>query len=106
MFFALLMAAIGISQSSSVAPDSSKANSATASVFAILDRKSIVDPSDESGMKLESLRGNIEFRHVNFRYPLRHDVQIFQDLNLIIQSGKVVHPSPNMLTTCNYLVSV
>ncbi|KAH7655238.1 Xenobiotic-transporting ATPase protein [Dioscorea alata] len=90
VFFALLMAAIGISQSSSVAPDSSKANSATASVFAILDRKSIVDPSDESGMKLESLRGNIEFRHVNFRYPLRHDVQIFQDLNLVIQSGKTV----------------
>ncbi|KAM0951265.1 putative ABC-type xenobiotic transporter [Dioscorea sansibarensis] len=90
VFFALLMAAIGISQSSSVAPDSSKANSATASVFAILDRKPMVDPSDESGMKLESLRGIIEFRHVNFRYPLRHDVQIFQDLNLVIQSGKTV----------------
>jgi len=83
------MAAIGISQSSSLAPDSSKAKSAAASVFAILDRKSKIDASDESGMTLERLKGNIEFQHVSFKYPTRPDVQIFQDLCLSIQSGKV-----------------
>ncbi|CAD5165795.1 unnamed protein product [Musa acuminata subsp. malaccensis] len=90
VFFALAMAAIGISQSSSLAPDSSKARSASASVFAILDQKSKIDPSDESGMTLERLKGNIEFRHVNFKYPTRPDIQIFQDLCLTIQSGKTV----------------
>ncbi|KAG6517606.1 hypothetical protein ZIOFF_021002 [Zingiber officinale] len=90
VFFALAMAAIGISQSSSLAPDSSKAKSASASVFAILDRKSKIDPSNDSGMTLENLKGNIELQHVSFRYPTRPDIQIFQDLCLTIPSGKTV----------------
>ncbi|KAG1370985.1 ABC transporter B family member 4 [Cocos nucifera] len=90
VFFALSLAAIGISQSSSLAPDSSKAQSATASVFAILDRKSKIDPSDDSGMSLETVKGNIKFQHVSFRYPTRQDVQIFQDLCLAIHAGKIL----------------
>ena len=89
MFFALTMAAIGISQSSSFAPDSSKAKSATASVFSILDRKSKIDPSDESGTTLDNVKGEIQLRHVSFTYPTRPDIQIFRDLSLTIHSGKV-----------------
>ncbi|KAI3449330.1 hypothetical protein Pfo_005995 [Paulownia fortunei] len=90
VFFALTMAAVAISQSSSLAPDSSKAKSAAASIFAILDSKSNIDPSDDSGMKLESVKGEIELRHVSFKYPTRPDIQILQDLSLTIRSGKTV----------------
>ncbi|KAL3827731.1 hypothetical protein ACJIZ3_016533 [Penstemon smallii] len=90
VFFALTMAAMAISQSSSLAPDSTKAKSAAASVFAILDRKSKIDPSDESGMKLENVKGEIELKHISFKYPTRPDVQIFRDLSLTIHSGKTV----------------
>ncbi|CAA0824954.1 ABC transporter B family member 4 [Striga hermonthica] len=90
VFFALTMAAVAISQSSSLAPDSTKAKSAAASIFAILDRKSKIDPSDESGMTLENMKGEIELRHVSFKYPTRPDVQIFRDLSLTIRSGKTV----------------
>lgn len=85
-----------ISQSSSLAPDSSKANAATASIFAIIDQESKIDPSDESGMTMDNVKGDIELRNVCFRYPSRPDVQIFQDLNLVIHSGKVhFHHSPH-----------
>ncbi|KAH6808533.1 P-glycoprotein 11 [Perilla frutescens var. frutescens] len=90
VFFALTMAAVAISQSSSFAPDSSKAKAAAASIFTILDRKSKIDPSDESGMKLESLTGEIELKHVSFKYPTRPDVQIFKDLSLTIRAGQTV----------------
>ncbi|XP_071741863.1 ABC transporter B family member 21-like [Rutidosis leptorrhynchoides] len=90
VFFALTMAAMAVSQSSSLAPDSSKAKSSAVSVFAILDRKSEIDPSDESGVKLDSVKGEIEIRHVSFKYPTRPDVQIFRDLCLTIRSGKTV----------------
>lgn len=83
------MATIGISQSSSLAPDSTKAKSATASVFSILDRESKIDPSDDSGITLDALKGSIEFSHVSFKYPTRPNVQIFQDLCLSVKSGKV-----------------
>ncbi|KAF5464892.1 hypothetical protein F2P56_014931 [Juglans regia] len=90
VFFALTMAAVGISQSSSLAPDASKAKSSAASIFAILDRKSKIDSSDTSGMTIENLKGDIELHHVSFRYPTRPDVQIFRDLCLAIHSGKTV----------------
>lgn len=93
VFFALTMAAIGISQSSSFAPDTSKAKSATASIFAIIDRKSKIDPNDESGTTLDNVKGEIELRHVSFKYPARPDIQIFRDLSLAIHAGKVNHIS-------------
>lgn len=89
VFFGLTMAALAVSQSSSFAPDSSKAKSAAASIFGMIDRKSLIDPSDESGTTMDSIKGEIELRHVSFKYPSRPDVQIFRDLSLTIHSGKV-----------------
>lgn len=83
------MAAVAISQSSTFAPDSSKAKSAAASIFAYLDRPSNIDPSDESGKTLENLKGEIELKHISFKYPTRPDVKIFRDLSLRIPKGKV-----------------
>ncbi|KAG6429222.1 hypothetical protein SASPL_107267 [Salvia splendens] len=90
VFFALTMAALAISQSSSFAPDSSKAKVAAASIFTILDRESKIDPSAESGIKLDSVKGEIELKHVSFKYPTRPDVQIFRDLSLTIHGQKTV----------------
>ncbi|CAJ1977942.1 unnamed protein product, partial [Sphenostylis stenocarpa] len=90
VFFALTMATAGISRSSSLSTDSSKAKSATASIFGILDKKSKIDPSDESGITLESVKGEIELHHVSFKYPSRPDIQIFQDLSLAIHSCQTV----------------
>lgn len=92
MFFALTMAAIGISQSSTFAPDSSKAKVAAASIFGIIDRKSKIDSSDESGTVLENVKGDIELRHISFTYPARPDIQIFRHLCLTIRAGKVNRP--------------
>ncbi|KAL9141817.1 hypothetical protein ABFS82_14G129600 [Erythranthe guttata] len=90
VFFALTMAAMAISQSSAFAPDSTKAKSAAASIFAILDRESKINPSDESGEKLQSVKGEIELKHVSFKYPTRPNVQILRDFSLKIHSGKTV----------------
>ncbi|KAJ8445541.1 hypothetical protein Cgig2_012429 [Carnegiea gigantea] len=90
VFFALAMVAIGVSQSDSLAPDSGKAKAAAASVFALLDRKSKIDPSDESGMTLDDVKGEIELRHISFRYPTRPDIEIFRDLCLSIHAGKAI----------------
>ncbi|KAF6167205.1 hypothetical protein GIB67_029843 [Kingdonia uniflora] len=90
VFFALTMAAVGISQSSSFSPDSTKAKSSAASIFGILDRKSKIDPSDDSGITLENMKGEIELRHISFTYPTRPDIPIFRDLSLVIHCGKTV----------------
>ncbi|CAN1333213.1 ABC transporter B family member 11 [Linum perenne] len=89
VFFALTMVSTGVAQSN-LGIDTSKAKAATASVFSIIDRKSRIDPSDESGTTLEDVEGEIEFVHVSFKYPSRPDVQIFRDINLAIHSGQTV----------------
>ncbi|KAG1341836.1 ABC transporter B family member 11 [Cocos nucifera] len=90
VYFALTVAAVGISQRAAVGPDSTKAKESTASIFAILDRKSKIDSSTDEGTLLANVRGDIEFQHVSFKYPTRPDVQIFRDLCLRIPSRKTV----------------
>ncbi|KAK3152890.1 hypothetical protein QOZ80_2BG0164960 [Eleusine coracana subsp. coracana] len=90
VFFALTMMAVGVSQSSSMARDFSKAEEAAVSIFEIIDKKSMIDASSEEGRTLGTVEGNIELQHVSFKYPVRTDVQIFRDLCLRIPSGKTV----------------
>ncbi|XP_004297067.1 PREDICTED: ABC transporter B family member 11-like [Fragaria vesca subsp. vesca] len=90
VFFAVTMASFGLAQSSSLAPDVSKGKGSAASIFAILDMKSKIDSSDNSGMTIENVKGEIEFHHVSFKYPSRPNVQIFNDLCLTITDGKTI----------------
>ncbi|GJM93457.1 hypothetical protein PR202_ga10015 [Eleusine coracana subsp. coracana] len=90
VFFALVLATIGISQTSAMASDSTKAKDSAISIFALLDRKSEIDSSNDEGLTLDEVKGNIAFRHVSFKYPSRPDVQIFSDFTLHIPSGKTV----------------
>jgi ATP-binding cassette subfamily B (MDR/TAP) protein 1 len=89
VFFALILASIGVSQTSAMASDSTKAKVSALSIFALLDRKSEIDSSSNEGLTLDEVKGNIDFRHVSFKYPTRPDIQIFSDFTLHIPSGKV-----------------
>ncbi|XP_049382382.1 ABC transporter B family member 9-like isoform X5 [Solanum stenotomum] len=90
VFFALILAAVGITQSTTMAPNFNKAKDSITSIFDILDRKSMIDSSSDVGTTLAAVHGDIEFRLVSYRYATRPDVQIFKDLCLIIPSGKTV----------------
>ncbi|XP_062096709.1 ABC transporter B family member 9 [Humulus lupulus] len=90
VFFALTISAMGVSQSSALAPDSTKARDSAASIFKILDRKPAIDLSSDEGVTLPTITGDIELQHVSFRYATRPNVEIFRDLSLTIPSGKTV----------------
>ncbi|PIN04048.1 Multidrug/pheromone exporter, ABC superfamily [Handroanthus impetiginosus] len=90
VFFALTMSATGVSQASATAPDINKVKNSAASIFEILDSKPKIDSSSEEGTTLASVNGEIELKHISFKYPTRPDIQIFRDLSLNIPSGKTV----------------
>lgn len=96
VFFALTITAIGVSQTSGLAPDSKKAKDSATSIFKILDSKPSIDSSSDQGMILESVNGEIELKNVSFRYATRPDVQIFKNLCLNIPSGKVLTNTVNV----------
>ncbi|KAG6670622.1 hypothetical protein I3843_Q050900 [Carya illinoinensis] len=90
VFFALTFAAMGVSQTSSMGPDTGKVKNAVSSIYAIIHQQSKIDASDESDITLDNFKGGIEFRHVSFKYPCRPNVQIFHDLSLTIHPNKTV----------------
>jgi len=90
VFFCLTITAIGVSQTSALAPDTNKAKDSTASIFEILDSKPTIDSSSNEGATLETVKGDFELQKVSFRYPTRPNIQIFKDLCLSIPAGKVI----------------
>ncbi|GAV90475.1 ABC_tran domain-containing protein/ABC_membrane domain-containing protein [Cephalotus follicularis] len=90
VFFSLTLTAVGVSQTTALAPDTNKAKDSATSIFDILDSKPKIDSSNNDGITLTNVNGHIEFEHVCFKYPTRPDVQIFKDLCLTIHSGKIV----------------
>ncbi|KAM0899548.1 hypothetical protein ACQ4PT_021225 [Festuca glaucescens] len=90
VFFALVLAAVGVSQASALASNATKARDSAISVFSILDRKSKIDTISGEGLMLENVTGDIDFTNVSFKYPSRPDVQIFSDFTLHIPSRKTI----------------
>lgn len=52
--------------------------------------KYIIDSSSKEGLKPESVEGNIHFRNVNFAYPTRQEIDVFDDFSLNVEAGKTV----------------
>ncbi|KAK1273583.1 putative multidrug resistance protein [Acorus gramineus] len=77
-----------IADAGSMTSDLAKGADAVASVFAVLDRVTRVDPDDPDGLRVDRLDGRVEFRDVHFAYPARPDVAILRGLNLSAEAGK------------------
>uniref|UniRef100_A0A0E0JMU0 MDR-like ABC transporter n=1 Tax=Oryza punctata TaxID=4537 RepID=A0A0E0JMU0_ORYPU len=90
VFFALVLAAVSVSQSSALSTDATKARDSAISIFSIIDRKSRIDSSSDEGAIMENITGSIDFNNVSFKYPSRPDVQIFSDFTLHIPSQKTI----------------
>ena len=57
-------------------------------VFEILERKPAF--SAQTGAKLKSLTGEVEFRDVDFSYPARPDVTVLKNLSLRLEAGRSI----------------
>lgn len=58
-------------------------------LFEILDSKAKRDCSNNGGLTIDTVKGDLEFQNVSFKYPTRPNIQIFTDLCLSFPSGKV-----------------
>ncbi|XP_076941356.1 putative multidrug resistance protein [Bidens hawaiensis] len=88
-FLLLLFTAYTIADAGSMTKDISRGSNAVGSVFAILDKRSEIDPNTSWGRDLikGSIRGRVELKNVFFAYPSRPDQMVFKGLNLKIRQG-------------------
>ncbi|KAL1338032.1 hypothetical protein HN51_032721 [Arachis hypogaea] len=77
-----------IADAGSMTSDLAKGSDAVASVFAILDRYTKIEPDDPEGYKAEKLTGQMELKDVHFAYPARPNVMIFEGFSMQIDAGK------------------
>ncbi|XP_010535957.1 PREDICTED: putative ABC transporter B family member 8 isoform X2 [Tarenaya hassleriana] len=87
-FFVLVSTGKVIAEAGSMTSDLAKGSAAVASVFQILDRPSSQVKEDEnSGTKLETITGRIEFKQVDFSYPTRPQIPVLRQFSLDVKPG-------------------
>ncbi|KAG9445533.1 hypothetical protein H6P81_011661 [Aristolochia fimbriata] len=89
-FFLLMSTAKLIADAGTTSSDLAKGSNAVRSVFAILDRRTEIEPDDPNGMKPRKIKGQVDLKSVVFAYPARPDQVIFKGLTLKIDAGKTV----------------
>ncbi|MFS7948140.1 putative ABC-type xenobiotic transporter [Helianthus anomalus] len=88
VFIVLVITANSVAETVSLAPEIIRGGEAIGSVFSILDRSTRIDPDDPDAEPVETIRGEIELRRVDFSYPSRPDVSVFKDFCLRIRAGQ------------------
>ncbi|XP_017865605.1 PREDICTED: multidrug resistance protein homolog 49 [Drosophila arizonae] len=90
VLFAVIMGAQNLGFSSPHVDSFAVALGAARNLFRIIDRKSDIDPLDESGLKPEGITGRLRFEDIHFRYPSRPDVEILKGLTVDVEPGQTV----------------
>ncbi|KAJ7976917.1 ABC transporter family protein [Quillaja saponaria] len=91
VFMVLMVSANGAAETLTLAPDFIKGGRAMRSVFELLDRRTEIEPDDpDATLVPDRLRGEVEFKHVDFSYPTRPDMAIFRDLSLRARASKTL----------------
>ncbi|KAL8455539.1 hypothetical protein Emag_000668 [Eimeria magna] len=90
--FSVMFGASGFGVAVIYSADAKKARSAVVDVFRLIDRKSLIDVRDTScgSNMLEDFSGAVEYDHVSFRYPLRPEQRVYEDLTFSIAPGESV----------------
>jgi len=89
VFFALLVGCSNIGRSLAYGPDILKAHTAAVSLFSLLDRKPLIN--DTVNYKpLTKFQGRIEFKQVQFSYPIRPMQKVLKSISFTVEPGQFV----------------
>ncbi|KAH9676237.1 ABC transporter B family member 15 [Citrus sinensis] len=88
IFLVLVSTGKVIADAGTMTTDIAKGSDAVASVFAVLDRHTKIDPDDLNGYQPEKIIGHIELEDVHFAYPARPNVMIFKGFSINIEAKK------------------
>ncbi|KAM7177249.1 ATP-dependent translocase ABCB1-like [Macrochelys suwanniensis] len=90
VFFSVLLGAFSLGQGFPHLESIANARGAAYEVYKVINKHRLIDSSAKEGYRPDKLKGEIEFKNINFSYPSRPDVKILKGLNLKVQSGKTI----------------
>ncbi|KAL3533843.1 hypothetical protein ACH5RR_007364 [Cinchona calisaya] len=77
-----------IAEAGAMTNDLAKGSNVVGSIFAVLDRNTLIETEDPKGHNPDKIMGHVELHDVDFVYPTRPDVIIFSEFSLKIEAGK------------------
>ncbi|KAG7142069.1 ABC multidrug transporter atrC like protein [Verticillium longisporum] len=89
VLLSVVIAAISLTTLAPYSIDFSRAASAAAKLFSLMDRKSAIDPFDKSGEEPAETIGLVEIENVTFAYPTRPSTTVLDNFTLRVPAGKV-----------------
>uniref|UniRef100_F6WK97 ATP-binding cassette subfamily B member 1 n=1 Tax=Xenopus tropicalis TaxID=8364 RepID=F6WK97_XENTR len=90
VFSAIVFGAMALGQTSSFAPDYTKAMISAAHIFSLLERVPLIDSYSKEGEKPQNCGGNVQFQGVQFNYPTRPDITVLQGLDISVKQGETL----------------
>ncbi|KAL2127194.1 hypothetical protein VTI74DRAFT_11118 [Chaetomium olivicolor] len=66
-----------------------RAATAAAQLFKLIDRASAIDPFDQCGGKPSEVTGLVELENITFSYPTRPGIAVLENFSLTVPAGKV-----------------
>ncbi|KAI5331896.1 hypothetical protein L3X38_022022 [Prunus dulcis] len=87
VIFAIMTGGISLGQTPPSLNAFASGKAAAYKMLETIKRTPKIDPYDTSGIVLEDIKGEVELKEVDFRYPARPDVQIFAGFTLHVPSG-------------------
>ncbi|KAL4923167.1 ABC transporter ATP-binding protein [Aspergillus undulatus] len=89
VLLSVVIAAISLTMLAPYSIDFSRAASAAAQLFKLIDRESTINPYSKSGLEPDSVVGEVELENVSFSYPTRPGITVLDNFSLKVPAGKV-----------------
>uniref|UniRef100_A0A3B3YZG8 ATP-binding cassette, sub-family B (MDR/TAP), member 4 n=1 Tax=Poecilia mexicana TaxID=48701 RepID=A0A3B3YZG8_9TELE len=90
VFFVVVIGVFAMGQTSPNIQTFASARGAAYKVYSIIDHNPTIDSYSQTGFKPDFIKGNIEFKDIDFTYPSRPDVKILDEMCLSVSSGQTM----------------
>jgi ABC-type multidrug transport system fused ATPase/permease subunit len=85
-FFAVLIGSFGLGQAGPALGAVNNARVAAYRIYKMIDREATIK-DDDTGDKVDNMKGQVVFENVAFSYPARPDAPIYTSLNVTMEAG-------------------
>ncbi|KAL4754363.1 hypothetical protein BDW72DRAFT_139062 [Aspergillus terricola var. indicus] len=89
VLLSVVIASINLTLLAPYSIDFSRAASAAAQLFRLIDRESEINPYGKEGLEPERVLGDVELENVTFSYPTRPGIIVLDNFTLKVPAGKV-----------------
>ncbi|KAF9153548.1 Multidrug resistance protein 1 [Actinomortierella ambigua] len=87
--FGIVFMALSLGHITSELPKYAKGKQSAINIYELLDKHTTID-ADKDGIKLERVTGSLALEKVDFHYPTRPDIQIFNNVEVKVKPSNTV----------------